>query len=401
MSTENAAFASRARAVRGPWTPAAIWSTPLRRALMVTAVWRALIFAMGIVAHAVKSHGPTASQTLMHHGWPRKAWTYLIDAGVRQDAWWYARIAQHGYTFSTHHLSSIVFYPLFPLVIKTVGFATGSVYVAGMLVSTVCLFLSVFVLQMWLDDRGMGKSSAMTVALMLCFPFGFFWVSMYSESLFLLLALSTFVAYERGKLWPAAVLAFLAVLARPTGLIIAPCLAVMALNGTWPGLSGLKATMSRGFLPWLPVVAGPLAFASFAAYQWLLFGTPLASVKAEAVPPFSRSLSHALSDLMLRRTGFPPWFLAFMLVIALTFVALVPLVYARFGLPYALFAALVVLFPLASGLTSMERYVLIDFPVFAAIAMVRWRIIPVALSVIGFYALLGFMTLFISGYTLI
>jgi hypothetical protein len=388
----------------------------------------------------------------MHHGWSRNTWTYLIDAGVRQDSWWYARIAQHGYTFSTHRLSSIVFYPLFPTVIKAVGLATGNVYVAGMVVSTVCLFLSILALQMWLDDRGMGKASAMTVALMLCFPFGFFWASMYSESLFLLLALSTFVAYERGGLWPAAAFAFLAVMARPTGLIIAPCLAVMALSPTpsaadvlrssmkrfrvrrtkdsqtgtaggasespgyfsgplsnanpTPGTRGtsaglIEAAASRGFALWIPVLASPLAFVSFALYQWLVFGTPLASVKAEAVPPFSRSLSHAFSDLMLRRTGFPPWFLASMFVIALVFLSLVPLVYKRFGVPYALFAALAVLFPLTSGLTSMERYVLIDFPVFAALAMIRWRIVPVALCVIGFYTLLGFMTLFIAGYTLI
>src|SRR5579884_3414026 len=118
-------------------------------------------------------------------------------------------------------------------------------------------------------------------------------------------------------------------------------------------------------------------------------------------PTVQRDLSQALSDLLLRRPGFPSWYLAFMLGIALVFLAGVPVVYRRFGPAYALFAALAVLFPLASGLTSMERYVLIDFPVFAAVATIRPRVLVVGLMTLAFYALLAFMTLFIAGYTLI
>lgn len=269
------------------------------------------------------------------------------------------------------------------------------------------LIRAVLALQVWLNDRGAGTSSALAIGLMLCFPFGFFWSSMYTESLFLALTLVTFIAFERGN-WPlSSFCVFLAVLCRPTGLVMAPCLATLLLvqgsrlRSTTPSIPGTWSLELGTPTSWLPVLAGPLAHTCFAVYQWIAFGSPFASVQAEAVPPFARDFSQAVSDLMLRRPGFPPWYLAGLLGFALLFLAAVPLVYRRFGLPYALFAALVVLFPMTSGLTSMERYVLIDFPVFAALAMTRPRIIPVGLMIGGFYALLGFMAMFIAGYTLI
>ena len=448
MSTQASAGALRAAL---PLRLAFVWSTPLRRAFLVTASWRVLVGVWGVVAHGMVRPGPYAANTLMHRGWPANPFTYVVDAGVRMDAFWYAGIVRHGYTYSTHNPSSIVFYPLFPAVVKVLSLATGSVFLAGMIVPTICLFLAVLALQAWLDARGAGKASALAMGLILCFPFGFFWASMYTESLFLALALATFVFFERGSWQLSAVCAFLAVLCRPTGLVLAPCLAAMLLVSGSKFQGRLKVQGSRfkaqrpetedekqgtrtqfkvqgskfkaqgaatGYeqpqtrnqkpetrnpplLPWFAVFAGPFAYACFAAYQWIALGTPFASVNAEAVRPFSRDFSQAISDLMLRRPGFPPWYLAALLVIGVVFLAAVPWVYRRFGLPYALFAALVVLFPMTLGLTSLERYVMVDFPVFAALAMVGRRVVPVTLMITGFYAMLGFMALFVAGYTLI
>jgi hypothetical protein len=647
--------------------------------MLVTAGWRLALAIWAVVAHGLIRKGPYAANTLIHRGWPSNPLTFLVDAGVRMDGFWYGGIALHGYTFSTHALSSIAYFPLFPLLIKGLSLVTGSVYVAGMVIPTVCMFLSVLALQSWLDDRGMGGASVTAVGLMLCFPFGFFWASMYTESTFLFLALSAFVFFERGRWQFAGLCAFLAVLSRPTGLIIAPCLTAMilarsdaswavsvrsaagrsvdwirrglgdlgpadllgqpaigairggapyarvkptggattdvetatespgglrklppwgperrspdspgasmrtqprdlwtrgtgqmAVQGVRPsasqslqrrrfddqaippdstpamfrarrahppsvseplppdpldqwadaetsvdptaqtlppsrsrspgrsayhgpetdvddldGLAGnpwaeaavdwqppvipahvlvteshsfrrdnpthfvgsqdappndagvlraarrrddkttdgseivgvvmrddsrIAATLARssttlhlprGIKAWIPVAAGPVAYACFAIYQWVAFGTPLATVKAVAVPPFRRGFSQAISDLMLRHPGFPPWYLLSLLVIGAVFLAAVPSVYRRFGLPYATYSALVVLFPMSTGLVSLERYVLVDFPAFAALACVKRRVIPVALSIAGFYALLGFMAMFIAGYTLI
>jgi hypothetical protein len=389
--------------------------------LTVTGAWRLAIGAWGIIAHGVVASGPYASDTLMHRGWPSNPFTLLIDAGVRMDGFWYAGIAQHGYAYSVGKLSSIAYFPLYPLLIKGVSVLTaGNVYVAGMLISTICLFLAVWALQAWLNLRGVGSSSALAVGLMICFPVGFFFVSMYTESLFLALALGAFVCFERERWGAAAACCFLAVLSRPTGLILVPCLAVMAIARDpiitgWIAERGSRLTRTLAalikpddaaplrdrLLPWFSVVAGPVAYACFALYQWITFGNPLATVKADQAPPFSRNLGQGLSDLTLNRPGFPSWYLADLLGLGLLFLAAVPVVYRRFGLPYALFAAMAVLFPMSTGLVSLERYVLIDFPVFAALAMSRSRMIPLALVAVGFYLSLGLMALLIAGYTII
>jgi len=425
-------------------TVPAAWlaATPLRRALAVTVSWRIVIGLWGIIAHGLVPKGPYGSATLMHRGWSSNPFTLFIDAGVRMDGFWYAGIAQHGYGYTAGKLASIAFFPLYPAAIKLVSFGTGNVYVGGMLIATVSLFLAVWALQAWLDHRGMGASSALAAGLMLCFPVGFFWASMYTESLFLALALATFVFFERDRWLLSAACAALAVLCRPTGLILAPCLAMMAVRraggfsflascfsfvgterrpwgsrfwnaagqATWlrgSGSSGpthrnqKRETRNQKLQTLLPVIAGPVAYAGFAAYQWVAFGSPLATVRADQAPPFSRNLSEALSDLMLRRPGFPSWYLAVLLGLGLIFLAAVPLVYRRFGLPYALFAALAVLFPMSTGLVSLERYVMIDFPVFAAVALTKTRAVPVALMTLGFYISLGLMALFVNGYTII
>jgi len=385
--------------------------------MAVTASWRIVMAVWGIVAHGLVKKGPYGADNLMHRGWPANPLTYLVDAGVRMDGFWYAGIARHGYAYASGLLKSIAYFPLYPALIKAVSLVFGNVYVAGMLISTVSLFVAIWALQAWLDQRGFGSSSALAAGLMLCFPVGFFWAAMYTESLFLALALGAFVFFERDRWLLSSACAFLAVLCRPTGLILAPALALLAaaelsrfrfLNSkiaedsdSRPAPRDPQSAWWGKFLPFAPAVAGPLAYAAFALYQWIAFGNPLATVKADQAPPFSRNLGQALSDLTLHRPGFPPWYLAGLLVLGLAFLAAVPLVYRRFGAGYALFAALAVLLPMSTGLVSLERYVLIDFPVFAALALVKRRVLPVALAALGFYLCVGLFTLFVNGYTII
>lgn len=368
-----------------------LWATPIRRALIVTGAWRVVMAVWSLLAYHVVPPGPYASTSLLRHGWSPTLWNRLVDAGVRYDSFWYAAIAQHGYTYSTHHKSSIAFYPLFPILIKLAMLVVGNVYVAGLLVSSVSLVIAVVILVEWLRDRGLEGHAPLVLATMLCFPFALFYSAMYSESLYLLLVLATFVSYERRRWGLATGSAFLLVLCRPTGIVVLPCLIIL-----------LVIRRYRGLRPWLPVVAGLAGLIAFAGYQLVAFGTPLASVRAQLVPPWSRSLRQGLADLTLHpRPGIPASYMMALLAIAVVFVALAPLVYRRFGPAYATFAVLSVVMPAASGLLSMERFVIVDFPVFAALACLRWRLVPAAVTTVGFYGLLLFTALFINGFTII
>lgn len=369
----------------GTW----LWGTTLRRILTVTVVWRAVIALAGIMAHFLLPTGLMSSFSLLRlEKWPINPLTLAVDAGVRNDSIWYARIVEHGYTFSTHHVSSIAFYPLYPLLIKLVSLPLGNLYVAGMLISTACLFAAVVLLYQWLVVMGLQDRALWATLLLLSFPWAVFFAAMYTESLYLALALGAFLAAERSRYGWAAVCAFLIALTRPTGILVVPCLAVLFF------LRG-----ERSWRAGIAVLSGLVGLAAFGVYQAIAFGTPFASERAAVVPPWSRGIRQALNDLRFHaRPGFPSWYLVLMLLIAILMLLAVPLVYRRLGPAYALLALFMIGMPAASGLISIERYAVVDFPVFAALATVQNRLVKVGLVEAGTLFLLFFAAAFEAGW---
>lgn len=366
-----------------------LWGTPLRRVLTITAAWRLVVAVAGILAHVLLPAGLMTSFSLLRlERWPANPLTLAIDAGVRNDSIWYARIAQHGYTYSTQHVSSIAFYPLYPLLIKLVSLPLGNVYVAGMLISTACLFVAVALFYKWLAVKGYPDRALWATLLLLSFPWAMFFAAMYTESLYLALVLGTFLAAERNRYGWAAICAFLIALTRPTGILVVPCLAVLFWR--------------RGDRSWRASVAALSGIAGvvvFAVYQVYAFGTPLASEKAATVPPWSRGVGQALSDLQLHaRAGLPSWYLGLMLAVGILMLLPVPLVCRRLGPAYALLAVLMIILPAASGLISIERYAVVDFPVFAALATLRSRLVRFGFVECGTLFLLFFTAAFAAGW---
>jgi hypothetical protein len=369
------------------WT----WSTPLRRCLTIAFAWRLIMAVWGVIAHFLLPHGKFTSFSLLRHGWSHNVFTYLIDAGVRNDAVWYARVAQHGYTYSTHATSSIAFYPLFPALIKVVSLLVGNVYTAGMLISTLCLFGSAALLFAWMDHRQLGGRAPLVVAMILIFPWAVFYAAMYTESLYLCLLLASFVCWDRRRFALAALFVALLVLTRPTGIIVVPCLFLLYIQAR-----------PRQWRQLLPSISGVIALAAFALYQYIVFGTPFASARAAGVAPWSRSLSTAASDLLLRpRPGFPSWspyYIAAMILIAFLALAVVPAVYRRLGPAYGLLAALSILMPAATGFVSIERYIVVDFPLFVVLALIWKRTALLAYFTFNVYLLLFFSAAFVAGW---
>lgn len=306
----------------------------------------------------------------------------------RGDAAFYVSLARDGYHYNTHHTSTMGFFPMFSIVIKGVSIVTGNMFVAGAIASTLCLFAAVALFAVWLEERGYGKRAPVVVALMLCFPFSVTYGAIYSESLFLLLALAAFLSFERRRWYTCAVLTALIALTRPTGAVVmVPALVVMAYYSS-----------PRDWRSLLPIPAACVSLGLFCAYQWKAFGTPLAYVRAKQVPGWEVGPHRLLADFLLQgKPGRSTEMLALMMAVGLLFLASVPFVWRRFGPGYGVYCLLCVLGSLSAGLPGLDRYVIVAFPSFATLGVAGKPRVLFALCLAGFYGLLVTVSLFEQG----
>jgi hypothetical protein len=142
---------------------------------------------------------------------------------------------------------------------------------AGFAVSNLAFLGSVYYLYK-LSERVVGNAklafdSAIFLAL---YPAGIFLSATYSESLFLILTLSSLYYWDSGA--KSGLLGFLATLTRPVGIFLAiPYLYRALVDSSKRGILGT----------YLPVIGPLLGYLSFMAFSQFVTGTPFANFAAE------------------------------------------------------------------------------------------------------------------------
>lgn len=148
----------------------------------------------------------------------------------RWDVKHYLTLALGGYQNEGEKITSNVFFPLYPWMIRLLSFKTFHPTLISMLISTVAAVLSGVFLYQWIRPDYSESESKRAVWFFLIFPTSYFLWAGYAESLFICLALGALLA-ARQRHWPVCgVLAFLASLAKPFGIFLVPCLAYEALS---------------------------------------------------------------------------------------------------------------------------------------------------------------------------
>ncbi|HET8743630.1 MAG TPA: mannosyltransferase family protein [Gaiella sp.] len=296
-----------------------------------------------------------------------------FDVWARWDSDWYLRIAESGYRWPS---STPAFFPLYPGVVAGLGRALGDRFLlAGVLVSLAAC-AATFVLLHELVRLRLGASDARrTVLYLALFPTSLFLGAVYGESLFLLLAVATFVLGERGRFGWASVAAGLAMLARAQGIALVPALALLV----WRSERRLRAL-------WVVVV--PIAmFAVFPLVLEAWVGHGLAFLDAQRV--WDRSLA-PLGPLggVVQAVGEGD-VLGPALAVALVVLAVVA--WKALGAPYGIYALGALALPMAfpserlGGLYSFPRLALAAFPCLAALAVLGRgrRVHGVLVAVLG------------------
>lgn len=146
----------------------------------------------------------------------------FIAGWTRWDAMHYVKIAELGYEGAIEngqHLF-LVFFPLFPYLMRVVGAVIGNTELAGMLVSTLAYAVGCVYLYR-IGEKHAGKEAGRNLALLVAaYPFAFFFGGIMTESLFLLVSAATLYYLDEHKWWWAILFGALATMTRIQGVLL-------------------------------------------------------------------------------------------------------------------------------------------------------------------------------------
>jgi hypothetical protein len=315
-----------------------------------------------------------------------------LEIWNRWDAPHYLDLARDGYVSEGLGARWIVFYPLYPWLVRAASYVLGDLLVSAFFVSAVASVAAALLLYRLarLDEEE--TTARMSVVFLLAFPTAFFLHIGYTESLFLALALGSFWAARVRRWWLAGVLGAFAGMARVNGLILVPALAFEALQ-EW------RESGRRWRWEWLYVLGAGLGFGVYLLINYETFGDPFAFLKAQDAYWF-KSLTWPWKGIRGAWDGIGGrgpseslmvgWHELFFVLVGL---ACVVWCWARQRTSYAVWVTLNwLLWTSTSFVLSVPRYTLVLFPLYLLCARADARSREAGV-VILFWSLL-FMALF-------
>jgi len=342
-----------------------------------SSVWRAALLAAGVAAVLFVVSGlavallPWSGQPHVVPAFTGHRW---VEGWAQWDSGWYYRIAHDGYSYVKGKQSTVVFFPVYPLLMRATGGAVGSDYVAGILVTAAAGIGAAALFFTWVRDRLSPGAARASLLLFVLYPYAFFlFGAVYADAVFIVAVLGAFVLLEHDHPWLAGLVGAVATACRPMGAVLVVGLAVRAWERrrTDAGDGDAADTSGRRWQD-VGVLLSGAGLAAFSLYLWSRFGDPLAFLTGQAAWDQSAGLHTWLKIQFFKDvTNFssPLSWLTFVAHPILTVVglALVPRVFRRFGKGYGIYVLLLIGLSALStkNFFGMSRYLLAAFPCFA------------------------------------
>ena len=227
-----------------------------------------------------------------------EGWQHWIVEPFRNwDGTWYAMIADQGYT--EQYSATAAFFPLYPwlmnwgheltgLPVETVGWFISRLAFLGALIFVSALVAGDF-------DINIARWTVVAIAV---FPTSFFFGAIYTESLFLFLAVFTLWAARKNDWLLAVIVCFLAVLTRSAGIMLGIPMAVLFAQQHGKDLKAWFPKVLLGIVPVLGLVVFGMVLRSnglgffdwqdqqwqwnrFSSTPWRTFGCALQGCEAD------------------------------------------------------------------------------------------------------------------------
>lgn len=197
--------------------------------------------------------------------------TSWLSGWDRWDTGLFVKVARFGYEGYPEHYSDrgiVAFFPGEPLLLRLVHLVVRDWIASGLLISAVASAVALVALGRLGGLEGGERQGSRAALYLVLSPYAVFLFAVYSESLFLALALPAWLAARRGRWVAAGVLGACAASVRITGLFLAVALVVQ-----W----AVSATGTRRWRRDLPALALPfLVIAGYVCYLRAITGDWLA-----------------------------------------------------------------------------------------------------------------------------
>ncbi|MFZ2226169.1 MAG: hypothetical protein WAZ78_02545 [Candidatus Moraniibacteriota bacterium] len=340
----------------------------MKKIVLLVLTWLIVVNIFGfVVLNRFNLSPDTAYTWITPEKFPVPIGSGLVDMHNRWDSYWYLDIVHNGYYLKTDNtLSNVVFFPLYPALIKTAGTVLGGNFVlAGWLLSMAFLFLACVYFGKLLREFHPKVDPQLPIILMLIFPTAFFFNVIYTESLFLFLTIATFYYAFRQKFYLAGLFAFLGALAHSNGVFLAlPILWEVVRISGWKNVLAPKV-----FVKLIPAFFAPIGSFAFITYDYLKFDDPFLFFKIQSNwgRAFSINWEHFsfFSNPSIANMGID-------ITLAIFIIGATIMVGRKISVLYALFMSATLFAAFSSGtLMSVGRYSLVMFPLFILLASIK------------------------------
>jgi hypothetical protein len=306
------------------------------------------------------------------------------------DSAWYQNITLNGYHWSGPQagMQNVAFFPLYPLVTRVFSWPFPNRFEPRiqLLVSWVAFFLALVAFHLLAKLELPDEQADRATFVLALLPGSFFAFMGYSEALFLMCTVLTFLLARQERWWLTGVFAFLSALTRPVGfLLFVPLALEWGQQRREQGAPLIAPEV-------LSLAAAPLGLVAFTAYLYGAFHDPIAWVRAQSVwrtghAWFLGTLVNEVRIFLFRAplwalaparemTRAPVWSLdpvnhgkqyttslGFDWFVMLVTTAMIALAARRLRWGYIVWAAIILLVPLQTGQTwCMVRFTAEVFP---------------------------------------
>lgn len=314
----------------------------------------------------------------------------------------YLSIAKEGYRDNER------FFPLYPLLIRIFSFGLGvpfgaPYFFAGLAISNLSFLVASIVFYKLIRLDYSDSSAKASIISLLVLPTSFFFASIYSESLFLLLTFLSFYFARRKRWILSGIFAMLLSATRIVGIAILPALAYEFWKDKKDKID------KKDWKKILAIGISPLGMVAYSLYNHFQFGNAMQFLMNQQEIANNRSMFVFPLQTLFRYVKILStvpysqyeWWISELELATFFFVALLLYIGWKKDVrrSYLVFAALSFLAPISSGtFNGLPRYTAVLFPIFIAVALAKSTLVKVTYVAVSVVLLFLLLAAFSRGY---